>query len=91
VYARHKLLSDFIGAFPMNDPQYLIYMMVDEPHGTKASHGYATAGWTVVPATGRVIARIAPLLGVAPVDESAPAIVDALTPKSMLGKKIEVY
>jgi cell division protein FtsI (penicillin-binding protein 3) len=91
VYARHKLLSDFIGAFPMNNPQYLIYMMVDEPHGTKASHGYATAGWTVVPATGRVIARIAPLLGVQPVDESAPAIVDALTPKSMLGKKIEVY
>jgi cell division protein FtsI (penicillin-binding protein 3) len=91
VYARHKLLSDFIGAFPMNDPEYLIYMMVDEPHGTKASHGYATAGWTVVPATGRLIARIAPLLGVAPVDEAAPAIVDALTPKSMLGKKIEVY
>jgi cell division protein FtsI (penicillin-binding protein 3) len=91
VYARHKLLSDFIGAFPMNDPRYLVYMMVDEPHGTKASHGYATAGWTVVPATGRVIARIAPLLGIAPVDESAPAIVDALMPKSMLGKKIEVY
>ncbi|HZU90071.1 MAG TPA: penicillin-binding protein 2, partial [Stellaceae bacterium] len=91
VYARHKLLSDFIGAFPMNNPRYLIYMMVDEPHGTQASHGYATAGWTVVPATGRVIARIAPLLGIAPVDESAPAIVDALMPKSMLGKKIEVY
>jgi cell division protein FtsI (penicillin-binding protein 3) len=91
VYARHKLLSDFIGAFPMNDPRYLVYMMVDEPHGTKASHGYATAGWTVVPATGRAIARIAPLLGIAPVDESAPAIVDALMPKSMLGKRIEVY
>lgn len=91
VYARHKLLSDFIGAFPMNDPQYLIYMMVDEPHGTKASYGYATAGWTVVPATGRLIARIAPLLGVRPVDDSSPAIVDALTPKSMQGKKIEVY
>lgn len=91
VYARHKLLSDFIGAFPMNDPKYLIYMMVDEPHGTKASYGYATAGWTVVPATGRLIARIAPLLGVKPVDDSSPAIVDALTPKSMLGRKIEVY
>jgi cell division protein FtsI (penicillin-binding protein 3) len=91
VYARHRLLSDFIGVFPMNKPQYLIYMMVDEPHPTKASHGYATAGWTVVPATGRVIARIAPLLGVQPVDESAPAIVDALTPKSMLGSKVEIY
>ncbi|HJU17557.1 MAG TPA: penicillin-binding protein 2 [Stellaceae bacterium] len=91
VYARHKLLSDFIAAFPMNNPQYLIYMMVDEPHGNKASHGYATAGWTVVPATGRVIARIAPLLGVKPVDEASAAIVDALTPKSMLGQKIEDY
>jgi cell division protein FtsI (penicillin-binding protein 3) len=91
VYARHQLLSDFIAAFPMNNPQYLVYMMVNEPHGTKATYGYATAGWTVVPATGRVIARIAPLLGIQPVNEASPAIVDALMPKSMLGKKIEMY
>jgi len=65
--------------------------MVDEPHGTKESHGYATAGWTVAPATGRIIERIAPLLGVVPVDESAPAITHALQIESLQGKRLEAY
>jgi cell division protein FtsI (penicillin-binding protein 3) len=90
-YQRHKLISTFIGAFPMNDPKYLIVMMVDEPHPNKQSHGYATAGWTVAPATGRVIQRIAPLLGVEPLDENSPAIVDALQVESLQGRKIENY
>ncbi len=90
-YIEKKLLSDFIGAFPMNDPKYAIFTLVDEPHGTKASHGFATAGWTVVPATGRIITRIAPLLGVPPVDENSPAITKALTLESLQGKRFEDY
>jgi cell division protein FtsI (penicillin-binding protein 3) len=88
-YEEKKLLSSFIGAFPMNDPQYVILTIVDEPHGNKESHGYATAGWTVAPATGRIIQRIAPLLGVAPVDENAPEIVKPLQIESLAGKKLE--
>jgi cell division protein FtsI (penicillin-binding protein 3) len=90
-YAEKKLLSTFIGVFPMNDPKYLVLTMADEPHGNKQSHGFATAGWTVVPATSRIIQRIAPLLGVRPVDESAPEIAQALTIPSLQGKKIEAY
>jgi cell division protein FtsI (penicillin-binding protein 3) len=90
-YELKKLVSDFFAAFPINDPRYAIFTLVDEPHGTKQSQGYATAGWTVVPATKRIIERIAPLLGVAPVDEASPAVVDALTVKSLQGKKIEAY
>jgi len=90
-YQEKKLLSSFIGAFPINDPKYVVLTMVDEPHGTKESHGYATAGWTVAPATGRIIERIAPLLGVVPVDESAPAITHALQIESLQGKRLEAY
>jgi cell division protein FtsI (penicillin-binding protein 3) len=90
-YELKKLMSDFVGVFPMQNPKYVVLTLVDEPHGTKASHGYATAGWTVVPATGRIIERIAPILGVEPVDETSPAIVDALAIKSLQGKKIEAY
>ncbi len=90
-YAEQKLLSSFVGVFPMTAPKYLVLVMVDEPHGTKASHGFATAGWTAAPAVGRTIVRIAPLLGVQPVDESSPAIAQALTPESMQGKRIEAY
>jgi cell division protein FtsI (penicillin-binding protein 3) len=90
-YAEMKLLSSFVGVFPINDPKYLILTMVDEPHPNKESHGYATAGWTVAPVTSRVIQRIAPLLGVEPVDESSPEILRALTVESLQGKKIEAY
>ena len=47
--------------------------MMDEPHGTKKSYGFATGGWTAAPAVGRVIARIAPLLGVRRSDTLAAA------------------
>jgi cell division protein FtsI (penicillin-binding protein 3) len=90
-YLEKKLLSSFIGAFPMHDPRYAILALVDEPHGTKQSFGYATAGWTVAPATSRIVQRIAPILGVAPVDEASSAVTQALTIESLQGKRIESY
>jgi cell division protein FtsI (penicillin-binding protein 3) len=88
-YEEKKLVSSFIGAFPMNNPQYVMLTLVDEPHGNKESHGYATAGWTVAPATSRIIQRIAPLLGVAPQDENSAEIKQGLQIESLLGKKLE--
>ena len=90
-YAERKLLSSFVGVFPINNPKYLILTMVDEPHPNKQSHGYATAGWTVAPATSRIIERIAPLLGVQPVDESSPEVQRTLMVESLQGKRIEAY
>lgn len=90
-YAERKLLSSFVGVFPIHDPKYLVLVMVDEPHPNKQSHGYATGGWTAAPATSRIIQRIAPLLGVEPVDESSPEIQRALTVESLQGKRIEAY
>jgi cell division protein FtsI (penicillin-binding protein 3) len=90
-YAEKKLLSSFLGVFPINDPKYLILTVVDEPHPNKQSHGYATAGWTVAPATSRIVQRIAPLLGVQPVDEAMPEIQRALMVESLQGKRLEAY
>ncbi len=75
----------------MHDPKYVILIMVDEPHGTKKSFGYATAGWTAAPATSRIIQRIGPILGVQPVDEASPAVVRALAVESLQGKRVESY
>jgi cell division protein FtsI (penicillin-binding protein 3) len=72
-YARHRLISSFAGVFPMSQPQYLVFVMIDEPKGTKASFGFATGGWTAAPAVGRVVSRIAPLLGVRRNDTFAAA------------------
>ncbi len=90
-YADRKLLSSFLGIFPINAPKYLVLTMVDEPHPNKQSHGYATAGWTVAPATSRIVQRIAPVLGVQPVDESSPEVQRALIVESLQGKRLEAY
>jgi cell division protein FtsI (penicillin-binding protein 3) len=91
VYDRHSLRSSFLGVFPMQNPKYLILTMVDRPHGNQKSHGYATAGWTAAPATKRIVERIAPLLRVRPVDETSPAIADALAIASLKGNGIAPY
>jgi cell division protein FtsI (penicillin-binding protein 3) len=71
-YRRKALLSSFVGVFPMDDPRYVVFALLDEPRGTTGTHGYATGGWVAAPIVGGTIARAAPLLGVAPVDETAP-------------------
>ena len=77
-YKKDARISSFVGAFPMNSPKFLVYMMLDEPKGTKATYGYATAGWVVAPSIHRIVHRIAALYGMEPVDETAPAVRDQL-------------
>jgi cell division protein FtsI (penicillin-binding protein 3) len=66
-YVPDKLLNSFIGAFPMDNPRYAIIVMLDEPKATPETYGFATSGWNAVPTAGKIIERIAPLLGVRPV------------------------
>jgi cell division protein FtsI (penicillin-binding protein 3) len=65
-YARNRLITSFISAFPANDPRYAMIVMFDEPKATKNTYGYATAGWNAAPVTSRVVTRVAPLLGLRP-------------------------
>ena len=78
-YLKHSNVSAFTSVFPMNNPRYAVYMMLDDPHGTKASGGYSTAGAVAAPAAGKVIARIAPILGLLPDTADAPAIDNGLS------------
>ena len=73
-YARKSLRASFVGAFPMQAPRYAVFVMLDEPKGDKKSFGYATGGWVAAPLVSRIVTRMAPLVGVAPIDENAPAI-----------------
>lgn len=65
-YAKHRLISSFLSAFPANNPRYAMLIMFDEPQGLKSTYGYATAGWNAAPVTARVVKRVAPLLGLQP-------------------------
>ena len=70
-YVADKRLAAFIGAFPMNDPKYVVLVIVDEPNPNKTSYGYATAGWVAVPAVGRVISDMGSILGIQPRHDEA--------------------
>jgi cell division protein FtsI (penicillin-binding protein 3) len=63
-YIPHALRTSFYGVFPVHNPRYVVFILLDQPHGTKETGGFALAGWTAAPTVGRVIQRIAPLLGV---------------------------
>jgi cell division protein FtsI (penicillin-binding protein 3) len=65
-YRKKAVLSSFVAAFPMDAPRYVVLVMIDEPQGTKETYGFITAGWTAAPAAGRIIAQIAPLMGLMP-------------------------
>ena len=73
-YDRKALINTFVGAFPMNAPRYVVIGILDEPEATRETRGYATAGWNIAPTVGAIIRRIAPILGVPPVDENAPEV-----------------
>ena len=70
-----KNVSSFMGVFPARNPLYLVLIVLDEPQGTEATAGYATAGWTAAPTAGKVIARIAPMLNVpvSPAESQGPS------------------
>ena len=65
-YSKSAKLSSFVGAFPMNDPRCVVLALLDEPVGNKRTFNYATGGWVAAPVVGKVIARMAPMVGIAP-------------------------
>ncbi len=67
-YLKNSRRSSFLGLLPAYNPQYVIYIMFDEPKGTKESFGFATAGWTATPTVGRILERMVSLYGIEPFD-----------------------
>lgn len=65
-YDENKLLSSFIGFFPVEKPKFIIYSFLDEPQGIPETGGYATGGMTVAPLVKDIIERIAPIYDIAP-------------------------
>lgn len=64
-YSASKRLNSFLAAFPMDDPKYVVLVVLDEPKSEKPGVG-ATAGRNAAPTVSAVIRRSAALLGVEP-------------------------
>ena len=65
-YAEKSVISSFVAAFPMEKPQYVVMVMLFKPQATDETKNEITAGHNAAPTAGRIIARVAPLLGVMP-------------------------
>ena len=75
-----RVISSFVGVFPMSEPKYLILVVLDEPKGKNSAVSQNTGGWVAAPVVGNVIRRIGPMEGIAPMldpilDASAPGTV----------------
>ena len=78
-YSRSVNVSTFAAAFPMDDPRYVVLVMMDAPRGTEMNHGVTTAAFTSAPVVASVVSRIGPLLGVIP-DENRDIDTSELLP-----------
>jgi cell division protein FtsI (penicillin-binding protein 3) len=65
-YSKKLVLNSFTAIIPADNPQFQVLVMLDEPKALPETHGFITSGWNAVPTGGKVIARIAPLLGIEP-------------------------
>ncbi len=65
-YSKKQVLNSFTAIVPADNPQFQVLVMLDEPKALPETHGFITSGWNAVPTGGKVIARIAPLLGLEP-------------------------
>ena len=64
-YSSNKVTNFFASAFPLDNPRYAMVIMVDEPKAENPQSG-TTAGWNAGTVTGRIVQRVAPMLGIAP-------------------------
>jgi cell division protein FtsI (penicillin-binding protein 3) len=72
-YSHGRVLNTFTAILPADNPRYQLMIILDEPQPLAETYGFATSGWNAVPTAGRVIARIAPMLGVEPRFDLPPA------------------
>lgn len=59
---KSRNMTTFVGVFPIEAPQYIIMVTIDEPQRTEASSMQRTAAWNAAPTAGRILNAILPLL-----------------------------
>ncbi len=65
-YDHDKVFTTFMALLPADKPKYLMLVLMDEPQAIPGTYGYHTAAWNSGVVTGKIIERVAPLLGLPP-------------------------
>jgi cell division protein FtsI (penicillin-binding protein 3) len=69
-YDKKINISSFVGAFPINNPQYVVLVMLDAPVGNASTGGFTTGGMVAAPVVNDIIKYMSPIVGIIPVDET---------------------
>lgn len=77
-YSGDKRLNSFLAAFPIDDPQYVILVVLDEPK-PEDGQSAATAGLNAAPTVANIVSRIGPMLAITPRFENDDAVARAIT------------
>jgi cell division protein FtsI (penicillin-binding protein 3) len=64
-YSSDFTFAAFVSAFPLENPKYAMVIIIDEPKKENEQSG-TTAGWNAGMTSGRIVKRIAWLLGIKP-------------------------
>ena len=59
---KSRNMTTFVGVFPIDAPQYVMMVTLDEPQKTEASSNQRTAAYNAVPTAGKILNAILPLL-----------------------------
>ncbi len=78
-YLKHVNITAFTGILPLNAPRYAVYVMLDSPQALPETHGWYTSGWNAVPTWRKIVARIAPMMGLFPVTTGVDQIEASLS------------
>lgn len=65
-YEEGNIMANFVGVFPMNDPHFLVYIMVESPEDDEFTKETISGGNIAAPIFARIIEHIAPILNVVP-------------------------
>ena len=80
-YFKKQNIVALTAAFPMNEPKFVVTIMIDNPKGKKR-----TAGWVAAPVVNKIITRIAPILGIKPLGKSSVSFSKNLLKYKIRGK-----
>ena len=80
-YFKKQNIVTLTSAFPMNNPRFIITVMIDNPKGSKR-----TAGWVAAPVVNKIVTRIAPVLNIKPQTKSSVSFSKNLLKFKIRGK-----
>ena len=64
-YQEGDIMANFVGIFPMNNPSYLVYVMIESPYAPELKSNIS-GGTISAPVFSRIVENIAPVLNVMP-------------------------